>query len=176
MSKPAVAALPRRSFAEHITFVTPSGKRAPEAGVHAVPTGPSTTSVAVALNVTITPARIVFTTLDGGTASVGGVLSATVIVKRRVVDSSSSVAVHVTEVGPIGKVDSEGGLHVTGIGRPLSSTADAAYVTAAPAKLEPPTVRSGGTVMRGGSPAVATGAATPARTTRVRTRRIIGSP
>ena len=67
--------------------------------------------------------------------SVGGVRSATVIVKRRVVVSPPSVAVHVTVVGPIENVDPEGGLHVTGIGRFLSSTADAVYVTAAPAKL-----------------------------------------
>ena len=89
----------------------------------------------MALNVTITPARVVFTTLDFGTMSVGGVLSATVIVKRRVVVSPSSVAVHVTVLGPIGKVDPEAGLHATGIGWFLWSTADAVYVTAAPAKL-----------------------------------------
>ena len=89
----------------------------------------------MALNVTITPARIALTTLDLGMVSVGGVRSATVIVKRRVVVSAPAVAVHVTALGPIGKVDPESGLHVTGSGRFWSSTADAVYVTAAPAKL-----------------------------------------
>jgi hypothetical protein len=47
--KLAEAALHRRSAAEQVTVVAPTGNLVPEAGVHVTATAPSTTSAALAL-------------------------------------------------------------------------------------------------------------------------------
>jgi hypothetical protein len=56
--------------------------------------------------------------LSAGTVTTGAVRSTTVILKVRVVVCPWALALHVTTVGPSGKIDPEGGLQSTVIGRP----------------------------------------------------------
>src|SRR5215210_7517444 len=126
MPKRAEEALPRRSVAEQVTFVVPTAKRVAEAGAQATGTAPSTTSAALTPYVTAAPVRLVVETRIGaGTVIAGALVSTTVTLNRFVAVFPPSLAVHVTVVGPKPKPPPEGGVHVTGIGRPSSSTAEA---------------------------------------------------
>jgi hypothetical protein len=92
-----------------------------------------------------------------GTVITGACVSTTVTLNRLVVVLPSERAEHVTAVVPNPKIEPDGGVHVTGIGRPRSSTADAVYVTVAPLKFWASTVMSAGTVTTGGSAKAASG-------------------
>jgi len=61
----------------------------------------------------------------------------------------ASVAVHVTVVVPMGKVDPEGGVQTAPTGPSTASTAEALKVATAPAVLVAATVRSPGRVSTG---------------------------
>jgi len=61
--KAADEALARRSRAEQVTVVVPTGNREPEAGAQLTATGPSTTSDAAAPNSTTRPVRVVVETV-----------------------------------------------------------------------------------------------------------------
>jgi hypothetical protein len=63
---------------------------------------------------------------------------------------SASVAVTVTGVEPIGKVDPEGGLFTVAMDPPIWSTAVVAKFTTAPLLPVASTVMAGGTVITGG--------------------------
>src|SRR5258708_32254073 len=70
------ATLPAASCALHCTVVVPSGKVDPDAGVHVTGTGPSKSSMAVAVNVTTAPEALVASAVmfDGGGGTVGGLV------------------------------------------------------------------------------------------------------
>ena len=53
-----VAALPSLSLTSQLTVVVPTGKRMPDAGTQVGVRGPSTMSLAVAVNVTTLPPRV----------------------------------------------------------------------------------------------------------------------
>lgn len=67
---------------------------------------------------------VAYTVVGAGTASVGGVVSATVTVNDAVeVCPCASLALQVTVVAPSGNTPPEAGAHVTGIGPSTASTA-----------------------------------------------------
>ena len=81
---------------------------------------------------------------------VGAVVSFTVTVKlAEPVLPAASLAVQLTVVVPIGNVEAEAGLHVTGREPSTKSVAVAVNVTAAPAELVASTIISAGTVTVG---------------------------
>jgi hypothetical protein len=87
---------------------------------------------------TVAPAALVASSSNGwnGTLRKGAFVSCTVTVNVRVaVLPRVSEAEHVTEVGPKGNCDPDGGLHVTGRGPSTLSLAVAVKVTMAPAEL-----------------------------------------
>jgi hypothetical protein len=148
--------LPRVSEALQFTRVEPIGKVDPEAGLHVTGRGPSIASLADAENVTAAPAALVATVLIGpGTVTVGGWLSETVTWKVALpVLPAASLAEQVTVVAPIGNIDPDAGLHVTGRGPSTASDAEAENVTAAPAALEAGVLMFAGTVTVGGCASV----------------------
>src|SRR5580765_6855312 len=74
-----VSLFPPRLVAVQATSVSPSGKADPDAGVHVTGNGPSTGSVAVAVNVTTAADEPVTSTLTWpGTFTFGGFLCGTV--------------------------------------------------------------------------------------------------
>src|SRR5215831_19468863 len=86
-----------------------------------------------------------------GTVITGAVVSLTVTVNdAEATLPALSDAVHVTVVVPSGKVDPDAGVHVTGTTPSTSSSADAVYVTTAPAGLVASAVMFAGTVITGG--------------------------
>lgn len=123
--KLCAALLPALSVAVHVTVVVPSGNVAPDAGVQFGVTAPSTASVAVTVYDITVPAGPTADAVNGpGTLITGGVVSCTVTVKLvRAVLPLASVAVHVTVVVPVGKVDPEEGWQLTGTGLPPASVA-----------------------------------------------------
>jgi hypothetical protein len=125
--KDAAPLLPRVSVAVHVTVVGPNGKVAPLAGVQLTATLPSIPSVAVAVYVKAAPVALVASTLAlAGTVTTGPVVSVTVTVNDAArLLPRVSVAVHVTVVGPSGKVAPLAGEHVTGTVPSTLSVADA---------------------------------------------------
>src|SRR5438034_1272048 len=95
-------AFPRVSVAVHCTVVVPSANVDPEAGAQVTVRLPSTTSVAVAVNVTAAPeAAVASAMMSSGTVTTGPNVSTTVMVKLPVVVSFSTlVAVQLTVVVP----------------------------------------------------------------------------
>src|SRR5262249_31215532 len=72
----AVAELPLKSVATHVTRVVPMANTLPDGGVHCTVGLGSTGSVAVAVKVNIAPAGLVaFSTVSEGTVNVGGTVS-----------------------------------------------------------------------------------------------------
>jgi hypothetical protein len=112
--KLAVPVLVCSSVAEQFTVVVPSGNVEPDAGVQVTGSVPSTTSVALAVNVTAAPLGLVAcVVMFDGTATTGGVVSVTVTVKVPLaVLRAASVAVQVTAVVAIANTLSEAGVHV----------------------------------------------------------------
>jgi len=119
----AFAVLPDESVAVQCTVVVsvappgPSGNVSPELWSHVTGTDPSCASLALTVNVTAAPAGLVaFAVIVDGTVITGGVVSPTTVMWNVFVDVFPRVSddVHVTVVVPIGNVDPEGGLHVTG--------------------------------------------------------------
>jgi hypothetical protein len=143
--------LPRASVAVHVTVVAPSGNVAPLAGVQLTATLPSIVSVADALKVNAAPAGLVASTLAfAGTVTTGPVVSVTVTVNEAdPVLPRVSVAVHVTVVGPNGKVDPLAGVQLTATVPSIASVADALKVNAAPVELVASTLAFAGTVTTG---------------------------
>src|SRR5437899_1207805 len=104
------------SLVDQFTVVVPSGKVGPEAGVQVGVSAPSTMSAAEALKVTAAPAELVASVvMFAGTVTAGGVVSRTVTVNAPVlVLPWVSAALQLTVVVPIGKVDPDTVLQVTG--------------------------------------------------------------
>src|SRR5258708_11324425 len=74
--KVPVATFPAASLAKQWTVVTPSGKSEPEGGVQTTGTGPSTSSIAVAVKGTVAPPRPgASTILLADDVSTGGTMS-----------------------------------------------------------------------------------------------------
>jgi hypothetical protein len=119
---------PTLSVAEQLTVVVPTGKVEPEAGVQVGVSAPSTGSVAVTVKLTTAPpAFVAATVMFAGVVSVGGVDSLTVTVNEFFPTLPVvSVAVQLTVVVPIGNVDPDAGVHVTGTEPSTGSVADAA--------------------------------------------------
>ena len=134
-----------------LTVVGPKGKVDPLAGEQVVGMLPSTRSVAEAVNVYVAPlVRVASTVAFAGTVTTGPVVSVTVTVNDAVLRFVwASVAVHITVVGPNGKVDPLAGVQVVAIGPSSASVADGVKVKGAPATLVASTVALGGTVMTG---------------------------
>jgi len=163
----ALPVLPCESVAVHVTVVVLTENVLPELGEHAVPTLPSTVSVAEAENVTTTPdGSLVATVIAAGTDTEGGVVSTTETSKcLDAVAPVESLAVHVTVVTPSGKVEPESGEQVTGTGPSASEVAvGAGHVSVAPADEVASTVWSSGIpwIWIGGGSETADGAATSA--------------
>src|SRR5439155_5785705 len=139
------------SAAVHVTVVTPRGNVEPLAGVQLTARGPSTTSVADAVKVKAAPVVVVASTVAfAGTVTTGPLVSATVTVKEAdPVLLLVSVAVHVTVVGPSGKVAPLAGVQVTGRGPSTTSLADAVKLNAAPVVPVASTIAFAGTVTTG---------------------------
>ena len=150
--KEALPGLPCASVAVQVTVVVPTGKFAPEAGEQDGVMGPSMLSVADALKVTLFPeATVVVVVMSEGTATVGLVVSWTVTWKVALPGFPCvSVALQVTVVVPIPKVDPEPGEH-EGVTLPsTASFAEAEKVTAAPLLDVASCVMFAGTVTEGG--------------------------
>jgi hypothetical protein len=111
-----VPVLPRLSVALHVTVVVPIANVDPEAGVHVTAIAPSSGSVAEAANVTCAPPGIVAATaMFAGTVTVGAAPGSTVTVNDVLPETPSwAVAVQLTVVAPIGKVEPDAGVHATG--------------------------------------------------------------
>jgi len=68
------------SVAVHVTVVSPIGNNEPDTGMQVGVIGPSTSSTAVAVNVTVAPEGLVASTvLSSGTVTMGGVVSCWII-------------------------------------------------------------------------------------------------
>jgi hypothetical protein len=147
----AVDTLPSVSLAAHATVVLPSGKVEPEAGTHVTGRLPLTTSSEVAANVAMAPAALVASRSRlSGSVSTGPVVSWTVTTMLAcVVFPASSLAEHVTVVGPRGKSDPASGMHVTVRAPPTMSVAETAKTTIAPAPLVASARTFGGAVRTG---------------------------
>jgi hypothetical protein len=117
----AVPVLWCASVAVQVTVVAPIGNTLPLTGVQLVAIGPSTLSVAVALNVNTAPSGPVASTVAlDGTVPISRLrsVSFTVTLKLPVeVLPARSLAWHCTVVVPIGKNDPLGGSHITGCSR-----------------------------------------------------------
>ena len=109
----ALPVLPCASVAVHVTVVDPTGNVDPDAGVHVGVIGPSTVSVAVAVNVSAFPEDdVVVSLMSAGTVTTGAVVSCTVTWNDAVlVFPAASLALQFTVVVPNGKVDPEAGVH-----------------------------------------------------------------
>src|SRR5205807_3558272 len=110
------AVLPCASVALHVTVFGPTGNLLPEAGLHVGAIAPSTLSCALAEYVTVAPDGSGVLRLKlAGTVITGGVVSTrfTVTVKPFcALLPCESVAVHVTLVGPSGKVLPDAGVQL----------------------------------------------------------------
>src|SRR5262245_28099697 len=101
--------LPWASVAVHVTVVAPTGNFVPEAGVQAGVSGPSTISLAEAAKVSTFPdGSGAASVMSDGTVTAGAVVS-TIVTLNVLFDvlPAASLAVQVTVVWPIGKVDPE---------------------------------------------------------------------
>jgi len=127
--------LPTASVAVQVAVVVPNGKIAPEAGEQVVGRDPLTISVAVAENVATAPVGPVASRITGNPDidTSGGVVSRTVTVEDvEPTLPAKSVAVHLTVVVPIGKVELEEG-EQDAVSEPLTmSVADEEKVATAP--------------------------------------------
>jgi hypothetical protein len=135
-----VVVLPRLSVALQFTVVVPIANVAPDPGVHVTAIGPSSGSVADAVYVTTAPPGIVAgTAMSAGTVTVGAAPGSTVTVNDVLPETPScAVAVQLTVVGPIGKVEPDAGVQVTGSVTPPPTGSVAVgnvYVTTAPLAL-----------------------------------------
>jgi hypothetical protein len=115
------------SVALHETVVVPIGKVDPDSGVQTTATCPSIASRAEAVKVALAPAALVASTATfAGRISTGAVPSATVTVKvPEVAFPAASVAVQLTVVVPIGKVEPDAGVQIAATGPSIASRADA---------------------------------------------------
>jgi hypothetical protein len=134
-----VPLLPCASVAAQLTLVAPSANVAPDAGRQAVLTVASRLSIADAVKLTTAPAALVASALIGlGTVTTGAVLSTNVTVTVNVplaVLLCPSVAVQVTVVVPMPKIDPLTGVH-SGLTVPATrSVAVAVNVAADPVPL-----------------------------------------
>jgi hypothetical protein len=102
----ALPVLPCASVAVQVTVVVPSGNVEPDAGVHVGMIGPSTASLADAVNVSAFPPLELVSTMSAGTVTTGAVVSTTLTWKLALLElPAASLAVHVTAVVPSGNVD-----------------------------------------------------------------------
>jgi len=147
-----VVLLPALSVAEQETVVVPIGKVEPVGGVHVTGSVPSTRSVAEALKVASAPLALVAEiVIFAGTDTTGGVVSCTVTVNvADPVLPALSVAEQETVVVAIGKVEPDGGVHVTGSVPSTRSVAEALKVATAPLALVAEIVIFAGTETTGG--------------------------
>jgi hypothetical protein len=145
-------AFPCESVAVQLTMVVPAGNVAPDGCEQVGVTGPSTTSIAVAVYVTTAPAvDVAAATIAPGTLSTGGVVSATTTTKLAggLLLPCASVAVQLTVVEPSGKVAPDGMEQFGVTGPSTTSFAVAVYVTTAPVGDVASTVIGPGTVSVG---------------------------
>ena len=137
---------PAEFAAVHVTVVVPTGKVEPEGGVQ-VTVAPF---VAVGVGyVTTPPVEVVAVTviLTGHAITGGCVAGVSVTVKLHVSDPAEFVAVQVTVVVPIGKVEPEAGVQVTVA--PLVAVG-VGYVTTPPVEVVAVTIMLIGQVIIGG--------------------------
>jgi hypothetical protein len=122
----ALPVLPCASVAVHVTVVLPTGKVEPDAGEHIGAIGPSTASLAVAVNVSAFPAGdVALSAMSAGTVTTGGVVSRTVTWNEALATlPAASLAVHATVVVPSGNVAPDAGVHENAA-TATSSVADA---------------------------------------------------
>jgi hypothetical protein len=123
------------SFPVHDTWVVPTGKVLPDVGLHVVVGDGSMASLAVATNDTAAPLPDVAScVIDGGTETVGAVLSRTVTlnVPGAEVLPASSLAVQETPVVPIGKLLPDDGVQTMLGVRSMASLALTVKLTVAP--------------------------------------------
>src|SRR5262245_26377759 len=95
----------RVSLLEQFTVVVPTWKFVPEAGLQVTGRGPSTASLAVAVNVTVLPnGSVVESVMFAGRLSTGPAVSWTVTVNDAVAVLAPSLAVQLTVVVPMPNV------------------------------------------------------------------------
>jgi hypothetical protein len=120
------AVFPDVSIAVHVTVVVPTAKLDPEAGLQFTVCPGQLSLLLGAVYVTVAePDPAGFSSVvifDGQAPIVGSCVSLTVTVKLHLESGDTPLAaVHVTIVGPFGKAEPEGGMHVTvGVGHPLA--------------------------------------------------------
>jgi len=109
---------PAASVAEQVTGVAPGAKIDPLAGVQTGRSDPSTASLALAIQLTATPAASVASAARlPGPVTTGAVVSTTVTVKLALPRLPwASVAEQLTTVGPSGNVEPLAGAHTGAIG------------------------------------------------------------
>jgi hypothetical protein len=137
MVKPPEAVLPARSVDEQATVLVPMANTDPDGGVHVTGRAPSTTSVAVALKLTATPALLAASRVrSAGRVRTGAEESLTAMVKVPEAGfPAASVAVHVTVVVPMGNVEPDIGVQLGVSGPSTASSAVAVKVATAPELL-----------------------------------------
>lgn len=120
-----MSVLPRVSVAEQPTGVVAMEKTERDAGSQVGATAPSTTSVALAVLLTVAPPGPVASVItSAGRCSQGGVRSATVAVNPPVALLPwTSAAEHDTGVASMGKVDPEAGAQCTSTAPSTTSVA-----------------------------------------------------
>jgi hypothetical protein len=150
-SNESLELLPLASVALQLTVVVPSANVDPDGGVHVTTGTPSTASLAVAPYVTTAPDPLVASAvMSAGTVRVGAVVSTTWTSNAALAGlPAASVAVQLTVDVPIANVEPEAGRQPNVGEGSTTSTADARYVTTAPAALVASAVMSFGTVIVG---------------------------
>ncbi len=138
-------------MALHVTSVVPSGNVEPEAGIQSGTIGPSKLSLAEATKLTTAPeGPVASIVISDGTVTTGGIVSVmivnvTVTVKLPfAVFLFASVAEQLTVVCPMGKMEPEAGVQVTGTEPATRSVAEAEKFTTVPAASVVSTVISAG--------------------------------
>jgi hypothetical protein len=140
------------SLAKQVTVVVPMGKVEPDGGLQVTGREPSTRSLAEAANVTTLPVGpVASAVMFAGSVSTAGVVSCTLLEKLALpVLPRLSVDEQVTVVVPMGKVEPDGGLQVTGREPSTKSLAEAANVTTLPVGPVASAVMFAGSVSTGG--------------------------
>jgi hypothetical protein len=134
-----------------VTVVEPSAKVEPDAGTQTGVIAPSTVSLAVALKLTTAPdEEVASSVMSDGTLISGSVVSCTITLNDAdALLPAASVAVQVTVVVPIGKVEPDGGVQTGVIAPSTVSLAVAVKFTSAPDGPVASAVMSVGTLIEG---------------------------
>ena len=149
-AKLPLAVLPCASAAEQVTVVVPTENANPEDGMQTGTITPSTTSAAVAVNMTAVPAPVASVVMLAGSVRTGALGSVTVTVKLELaLLPCASVAVHVTVVTPTGKSLPDAGVQTGVTGPSMASAAVAVKLTSVVGPVAT-VVRLAGSVSTGG--------------------------